>query len=173
MCDLLEKKSSVLSREIFNQFERSQYLSQLSLNGPVPISRPNGTKRILYRGKSGQMISERGVTEREEEQDPSGNQRKAESKKMKRTGQRDSQRKSAYTSTKAASEKTTAGNTTTVPSPSTGGQASPWFERFNCLKRNAKISTFQTKFLELTSLNKPTGPHGRYCFCGCRGELPS
>jgi hypothetical protein len=177
MCDLLEKKSSVLTKELFKQLDRSQYLTQLCLHGPLHVSSSSG--RILSRGKSGQLSDKdqaKELQERKVQQQQTIAHQQQQQRKKKKIEATDSQRKSVYTKDSLVQK------SSSNPNPNDGNQHSPtsehtssWFQRFNCFRKNAKISSFsfQTKLLELTSLSKPIGPHGRYCFCGCRGEYPS
>jgi hypothetical protein len=163
MCELNEKKKSLLYQNIFDQFHRLQYFYQLCQNGPIQIPVITTKKRILYRGKSGQ-VSGGGDTDEEKKESPemmrsSPSQKNSESKQIQ-----NSKRKNQYAQ---ESPGKTRDEVTSSPPPS----SSNWFERFNCFRKHAKISVIHTKFLELTSLKKPVGPHGRYCFCGCRQSL--
>lgn len=152
MCDLNEKKSSLLYQKIFDQFHQLQYFHQLCQHGPVDIP-VTKKRRILYRGKSGQ------VSDTDEENKESPEMTRPSGKNSRSKIIQTSKRKNQYA--QESPEKT---REESISSSS----SSSWFERFNCFRRNAKISAMQTKFLELTSLKKSVGPHGRYCLCGCR-----
>jgi hypothetical protein len=193
MCDLSEKKTSVLYQNIFDQFHQLQYLSQLCQNGPIPI--PVTTKkRILSRGKSGQVADtaeEGGEEERKESPEMTrkqndrgngnGNGKTSNSIKQKhQNSERKNQYKQNHTpgtpsssspSSSSSSPSSSPSPSSSSPSPSSSSLSS-WIERLNCFRKNTKIhSVMQTKFFELTSLKKNVGPHGRYCFCGCRQNL--
>lgn len=160
MCDLYEKKSSVLYQNIFDQFHQSHFFRQLCQDGPIMMpKRPK--KRILYRGKSGQVSDdEDGINNNPILEDGlTTNHRKVLSFKGKRN-----QRKDQYVQNSDSPP--------TISATALSSRASnSWFDRFNCFRKNAKIAALQSRILELTAINKPSGPHGRYCLCGCRSHL--